>query len=637
MRRLNLLAALLLALLLVLAVPLAGARGKPPGLPGGPPPGVPGPPPGIPGPPPGVPGPPVADFWLTVLHNNDGESRLIAAGTDPVLSQYGGVARFKTIVDRLKREATTGPQAAKLRGKSGVVMISSGDNFLAGPQFNASLEKGPPFYDSIAMNLLGYDAAAIGNHEFDFGPDILADFIEGTTGFPWLSANIDVSAEPRLQTLWDAGRIAPSTVLKVRGERIGVIGAVTPLLPAISSPRNVVVDPNVAGVVQAEVDRLTAAGVDKIILSSHLQSVGQDLALIPLLRNVDIAIAGGGDELLASPGTPVVPGDTIQGPYPLNVTDADGKTVPVVTTAGDYKYVGRLVVGFDRNGNVVAVDESSDPVRVSGNPADPDFVEPDPVMQALVVDPVAEHVEELVSTVVGISQVALEGRRGANPPAATPGVRRTETNLGNLLADALRWQANRLAAGFGVEEADVALQNGGGIRNESLIPAGPITAFDTFAIAAFSNFVSIAPNIPSSQFKEILENGVSRYPTADGRFGQWSGITFSYSASGQAQVVDNDGNVLVPGLRVQEAVLDDGTVVVTGGLPVFGVSVNVATNDFTARGGDQYPFRGAPFTTLGVTYQQALSNYISNPQGLNGLITAADYPEGGEGRIVVLP
>jgi 5'-nucleotidase/UDP-sugar diphosphatase len=66
-----------------------------------------------------------------------------------------------------------------------------------------------------------------------------------------------------------------------------------------------------------------------------------------------------------------------------------------------------------------------------------------------------------------------------------------------------------------------------------------------------------------------------------------------------------------------------------------GPSINIATIDFSARGGDQYPFRGAPFTPLGASYQQALSNYIK--VGLGGMITAADYPEGGEGRIIELP
>ena len=63
----------------------------------------------------------------------------------------------------------------------------------------------------------------------------------------------------------------------------------------------------------------------------------------------------------------------------------------------------------------------------------------------------------------------------------------------------------------------------------------------------------------------------------------------------------------------------------------------MATVDFLARGGDEYPYRGARFTALGVTYQQALSNYIRFPDGLDGVVTPADYPEGGEGRITRLP
>jgi hypothetical protein len=74
---------------------------------------------------------------------------------------------------------------------------------------------------------------------------------------------------------------------------------------------------------------------------------------------------------------------------------------------------------------------------------------------------------------------------------------------------------------------------------------------------------------------------------------------------------------------------------VSGGVVQTGAPVTIALVDFSAKGGDQYPFRGAPFTTIGVTYWQALNNYIVN--GLGGLISAVDYPEGGEGRIIGLP
>jgi len=563
-----------------------------------------------------------ATFTLTVLHNNDGESQLINA---PGQVDFGGIARFKTLVDNLKTTALTGP------GMRGVVMLSSGDNFLAGPRWNASLVKGVPFYDSIALRLVGYDAMALGNHEFDFGPEVLADFIrsfEFATHF--VSANLDFSQEPSLQALVDLDVIVKSHIVHENGELIGIVGATTPLLPAISSPRNVIVDPDVAAAIQGEIDFLTANRVDKIVVISHLQNINEDLALAPMLRHVDVMIAGGGDELLANEGDLLVPGDVRNPnlPYPLYASGADGSIIPIITTPGDYKYVGRLAVNFDRHGRVITVDDSSGPVRVAGG-GNPDAVPPDPEVQTLVVDPVQAYVANLAANVIATSEVALEGRRD-------PGVRTMETNLGNLMADSLLWQANQLAAQFGVPPADVALQNGGGIRNNNLIPAGPITELDTFSIAAFSNFVSIVPNIPPAQFKEIMENAVSRIPLADGRFAQIAGFTMVYDPSQQAQVVDNAGTVLTPGFRVREIRLDDGTYIVQNGEVVPDApSVSISTNDFSARGGDQYPFRGTPFTTLGVTYQQALFNYIVD--ALNGLISAGQYPEGGEGRITTTP
>jgi 5'-nucleotidase len=389
---------------------------------------------------------------------------------------------------------------------------------------------------------------------------------------------------------------------------------------------------DVAGLVQDQVDRLTRHRVDKIILISHLQGLAEDRDLIPMLEDVDVVIAGGGDELLASDGALLVPGDTISlDPdtgeplrYPLFVPDADGVDVPVVTTAGDYKYVGRLVVNFDRHGRVLGVDGVSDPVRVSG--VAPDAVAADRRLQRTVVDPIVAYTDELAQNVVADSQVALEGRQA-------PGVRTEETNLGNLIADALLATGQQRADQFGVAAPQVALQNGGGIRNNSLIPAGPLTELDTFSIAPFGNFVSVVPDVPRAQFKEILENAVSAAPASNGRFAQVAGFSFSYDPTRTAQVVDDAGNVLTPGERVRSVVLDGGTVLVADGQVVDGAPVAVATNDFSARGGDQYPFRGLPFTTVGVTYQQALAGYLVDDLG--GVVSQADYPEGGSGRITV--
>ncbi len=557
---------------------------------------------------------PGADFTLTILHNNDGESQLINAGSG--LEDFGGVARFKTLVDGLRADATA--------SGNGVLMLSSGDNFLAGPEFNASVENGVPFYDTIAIEAIGYDAISLGNHDFDFGPDILTDFLTGYVDAPqYLSSNLDFTGEPSLQAFVDSGVIAPSTVVNTGGQDIGIVGAVTPALRSISSPRNVVIDFDVAGAIQTQVDALIAGGVNKIVLISHLQDIDEDIALAAELTGVDVMIAGGGDELLANPGDPLVPGeeDDVFGAYPLTATGGDGAQIPVVTTPGEYKYLGQLSVGFDATGNVIGVGADSGPKVVDGT------ITPDAALQASVVDPVVAAIATLDATVIGTSEVALDGTRTS--------VRSVESNEGNLLADALLWQAAELAAGFGVNAPDVAIQNGGGIRNNTVIDAGDVTVLDTFDIAPFPNFVSVIEDIPREQFKDILENAISEVP-GGGRFAQIAGFSFVYDEYGIPMVIDDEtGAVTQVGNRIVTATLDDGTTIVDGGLVVPGDPVTIATIDFLARGGDEYPYGGAPFTTIGVSYQQALANYITD--GLGGTITAADYPEGGEGRITTLP
>jgi 5'-nucleotidase/UDP-sugar diphosphatase len=548
-------------------------------------------------------------FTLTLLHNNDGESKLISASASQ--PDFGGIARFATVVAN-----------AKAAAPGGVLMLTSGDNFLAGAQWDCSLSHGVPYYDSIALNLIGYDALCLGNHDFDFGPDVLANFIEGfAPEVPFLSANLDVSPEPALAALAAVGRIAPSTLLEIEGRLVGVVGATTTQLPFISSPGDVIVNPDVQGAVQAQIDDLIAAGAKVIVLTSHLQSVTEDLALVPTLRGVDIAIAGGGDDLLANPGTPLLPGDTAVGPYPILVADADGRTVPVVTTTGDYRYLGRLEATFDAAGELVSINPDSGPIRVLGGDY-PDAVTADPTIQALVVDPVETCVAELASNVIAENEVPLDGR--------TSQVRSRETNEGNLCADALRWQASQLAATYGVPEPQVALQNGGGIRNNSIVPVGPFTELDSYGILPFANFVSVFPEVPVETFKAVLENAVSRIapppgaPTSgSGRFAQVSGFRFTYNVD------------LPPGSRVTGVVLDNGPVVVSNGMVVEGAEpITVATIDFLARGGDQYPFGDLPFVNLGVTYQQALENFVID--GLGGVISAEAYPVEGQGRIVRL-
>lgn len=582
-----------------------------------------------------------ASYTLTILHTNDMESALL--GIDPeddglgsADAPYGGAARHATLWDQLRVQALVGRQANAPspehgegesivpRGPRGVLSLSAGDAFLAGAQFDASQERGVPFYDAIAQQRLRLDAAVIGNHEFDFGPETLADFMDSFDGSDqFLTANLDVSAEPSLADYAESGELAASTVVRKSGERIGVIGLTTPDLPALSSPGEVEVLDDLADIVNAEVNELEDQGVNKIILASHLQGVDADLELVEDLRGVDAVVAGGGGEILANDDDTLIPGDEPQDSYPLWATDSEGTDVPVVTVTGSYKYIGQLALEFDAEGTLLEVDEdNSRPVRVSG--VDDDAVDKDRYTRERVEEPVAEHIADLEETVVAESEVELDGVRDS--------VRTGETNLGNLLADAVVWSAAQRADEFGLPEPVVGIQNGGGIRNDAVISAGPVTAFDTHSVAPFANFVTVLPEVPRDRFRQLLERGVAEAPTAAGSFIQISGASFAYDPEQVAQEVDpNSGEILVPGERVQDVELDDGTVIVQDGEVVDGPAIPLATQDFSAQGGDGYPLADLEATSVETAYQEALQSYLED--GLEATVSATDYPEGGDGRI----
>lgn len=618
------------------------------------------------------------DYSITVLHNNDAESQLL--NYDDALPEYGGVALFTTLVNETR---------SFYEGiNHGVVSLTSGDNFLAGPEFAASLDTGSDpltrtYYDALAVSAIGYDAVILGNHDFDFGPDVLAGFIsdaQSTNPTTFLSANLDFSNEANLQNHVTNGLLAPSTIITkptAAGNRtIGIIGATTENLGFISSPRDVLIN-DVATAVNAQIAALQSQGVDHIILSSHLQSVEEDRALVAQLNaGVDLMIAGGGDDLLASPGaaspssinsgapasiadTGLIPGESAQDSYPVisSETDLGGNAIPIVTTAGNYGYLGRITLNVDGTTGDITVDASSNPQRVASTTADAtNGVAPNTSVQASVVDPVQAYVDNLDATVVATSSTTIA-------QGGSDGVRSREMPVGNVVADAFLVAANNNAASVGVGAPDVALPNGGGIR-ASLVPnaSDEISVLDTFNVSPFGNFVAMIENMSAEDFELLMENAVSRVVDADplpgfnnidperqgdgtGRFAQIAGGTLTYDLSRQAMVLDQDGEVEVEGGRIVSFVLDDGTVIIDNYDAIDGEFLNVVLTSFNAQGGDQY--NGAylndgdledgnySFTMLGITDQQALEEYL---ESLSGPIDSMpEYNGTADPRITAIP
>lgn len=548
-----------------------------------------------------------------MLHNGNAESNLIADG------DFGGVARFASLVASLKNDA--GAES------DGVLMLSAGNNTLSGTQYRASLGRGElPYYDALAMDIIGYDAGVIGQHELDFGPDRFADFIESFESHtPFLGANLDVSAEPRLASLADAGRIAPSVILDVGPERVGLVGVTTPDITFLSNPRDVVVNPDTLSAVRSEVQFLVSMDVNKIVLLSHLRSLEADMTLISGLSEVDAVVSRGRGYPLANDDDVLIPGDedSIYGPYPIFAKDSVGVSVPIAAVLGDYNYVGRLSLTFNDAGQVLWVDKTSGVSRVAGGD-NADAVPLHPEIESRVVEPVEEYVSGLSNERVAEAQVSLESQY--------PDMRIMETNEGNLIADALLWQARRSEPELMASAPAVAVFNGGGIGNISIPASGFLTELDLFSLIRFPNLMVIVREVSPADFKSVLENAFSRVETNSGRFPHGSGYTVVYDPNADPRMTDENDDIVSRGNRVVTVKLSDGTPIVLDGAVVEGApDLTLVTNIFLAGGGDQYPLRGFEITPVDAFPHDALANYAR--EALGGVITARQYPEDGEGRI----
>lgn len=596
------------------------------------------------------------EVTLTLLHNNDGESALLpltnAVEVDGVMVEVpvAGIATFKAVVDR---------EIAQARGAGNAVLaVYAGDAYLSSSAFLCGQREGAPFFDAVAQGAVPYDAHVIGNHEFDSTPDVFERFVRSFEGQPFLSANLDFSGEAGFADLVDEdglveGAVADGRVIgrsmivddPATGARFGLVGATTPGLTRISIPRNVTVTPDLAATaaaVQAEIDRLLALGVNKIVFVSHLQDLANDVAVIALLRGVDIAVSGGGNDLLQNPAVDaslqLLPGERapVAGEYPLEAAGADDRTVYIVTTAGNYKYAGRLDAVFNAAGEVkrivtatsyprpvVPESEAAAAVGFAG------AVAPDPALVAAVDEPVTACLAGFASTTVATSEVLLDVSRA--------GLRGGESNAGNLIADSFLHAYDGAVAAFGLPGRGpgnpvIAVVNSGGIRQNAgdTLPTsgsvpGDIFLVNTLDVLPFPNAVSVVRNVSPSDLKAVFEVSGARYPATSGAFLQIAGIAAVYDPSRSA------------GDRVVSLTLADGARVVAGGEVVEGApSVTIVTSSFVANGGDGYTMLGANPNQLPIlaTYEQALREYLQDL----GTVSANDprYAPGGEGRSVFL-
>ncbi len=500
------------------------------------------------------------DFSLTILHTNDIHAHLapfdnLGAFCDQ--AQKDACGQSKDAAGQCQGGAARLAAAvARERAKGGnSLLLDAGDQFQGTLFFTKYKGEACAFF----MDRLGYDAMALGNHEFDDGPATLAAFIKALR-FPVLAANVDVARSPELQ-----GLVAPYVVREVGGRKIGIIGATQPKAAQLSSPGPDVAFPALLPAIQAAVDSLRGQGVDIIIVLSHVGITG-DKKLAASVAGIDVIVGGHSHVLLANDNPEAV------GPCPLVIQGPDGGQTLIVTAGYWGRYLGVLHVDFDGAGR---------PVRFDGNPVRLDASMPEDPATTAEVERFAKPLAAFRATVLGRAEAALGAAM----------CRQEECAAGDVLAEAM------LAAGrrFG---AVAALANGGGVR--AGLAAGDVTLGDVLTAYPFPNTLVVL-TLSGADLRAALEHGLSALGLHEGsgRFLQAAGLRYVYDSrrpAGQRLV-----SVEVADAKGAFSPLDPDA------------SYTMAINDFMFRGGDGYAIfgrKGRDVTADGLDMADVAANYV---------------------------
>jgi 2',3'-cyclic-nucleotide 2'-phosphodiesterase (5'-nucleotidase family) len=391
---------------------------------------------------------------ITLLHTNDVYEIAPREGR-------GGLAELATL---LKAERAAAEHSITTFG---------GD--LISPSVLSGMTEGAQMID--LYNRLGTDVAVLGNHEFDFGPEVAAERIR-ESAFPWLGTNVlGPDGKPALGTV-------DLHVMEVGGYKVGFLGLLAPETDVLSAPGPAITFAPLIETATAAVARLEARGADVIVALTH-DELAEDRELARQVEAIDV-ILGGHDH------------DPI--------TFHDGRTL-IVKAGYDAHYLAAVDLAIERvqQGDEEVVEVVPTAWRYTSTAGAP----PDPEIAAVVARYEAQLGQEL-AVPVGTTTVMLDSRRGT--------VRTAESNFGNLITDAMRASV----------DADVGLMNAGGIRGDRTYDTGTVlTRKDILTELPFGN-VTVLIQLSGADLLAALENGVSQIESDAGRFAQVSGMSYVY-------------------------------------------------------------------------------------------------------------
>ena len=493
-------------------------------------------------------------YEITILHTNDFHARFrpiskydnnCSAKNNAKGKCFGGSARLSSAIEDARSR------------HSNTILLDGGDQFQGTLFYN--LYKGKVAAEM--MNMLGYDGMAVGNHEFDDGPETLRAFMD-SVDFPVLMANANVDMEPELKD-----QLQKSTTLYQNKRKIGLIGINTVDTAELSSPGENVIFTDAVAAVQSEVDFLTEAGVNIIILLSH-SSYRVDKMIAANTTGVDVIVGGHDNTYLSNVS------DRAKGPYPTVVNGTQ-----IVQAYAYGKFLGELSVLFDEAGNVIHA--SGEPIIIDGSVSENSQI-------IARLDELEKPINTLKETIVGTVSNPLTGDRAV--------CRIQECDMGNMIADAMRGAV--IDKGY-----TIALMNSGGIR--ASLDAGDVTLGEIMTILPFQNTLSTF-KVSGEQLLTAIENGVSQVEDVAGRFPQVSGMRYTFDPSKPA----NEG-------RVTSIEIDENG----SWKPLdLNKTYGMVSNNFIRGGGDGYKvFRSASeIYDFGPDLADVVANYIKANPGYSG-------------------
>ena len=492
---------------------------------------------------------------LHVLHINDMHSRLEEiSGSDATCSPtgsaegscFGGAARLAQAIRDRRAEL----------GEAGtpVLTLDAGDQ-----------SQGTLFYTTYRgkaeieiMNMIGFDAMTLGNHEFNNGPDALAEML-AEAEFPIVAGNVNVPEGHALAPL-----VQDQLILEAGDERVGVLGITTPDTVFLSSPGPVTFENETAHLNEA-IARLRDEGVNRIILLSHM-GFTHDQRIAAEVEGLSLIIGGHSHTLLSNTveGTPS---------YATMVEAPDGRPVPIVQAYAFSRYLGDLALEFDEDGAVIAAE--GDTVLL-----DASFAEAEDVAERVAA--LAGPIEDLKRTEIAEIAAPIDGSRES--------CRSMECEMGNSVANAMLKR-------IGDPTVTIALTNGGGLR--ASLEAGMVTVGDVLTVLPFQNTL-VTMMVPGATLVAALEHGVNGIEEGAGRFPQIAGMRFRLDTS----VAPDEGRV-----SEVEVATDAGWAPVDDA-----ARYGIVTNNFMAGGGDGYAMLesdGQQVYDTAIDMADALAEYLA--------------------------